>query len=411
MAPFRLRRRISTIPEMPIKHHSIVTWEKGHVRASVVELGKGAAELMGVAAAPVHGISRTSHPDVDRWFAGCDRALTQAEDMTPNSCGHKIVPDYVTMSIPAEITRTLSVVVSHLRRHADQSITFAELSILLRRGYRRAQDIHGTRGRNVAEDIIHGSLAQITLDGQAVVDPLGLRGKQLELRMSFYLAPLEWIRTLEIIAERLELGLIAMVPHHVAYASPLAGAAVLLVLLDEHHTVINMVRHGCLEWATLAEMGERHLIGMTARALNLEGRQADALMRVYRGGQLHPDVELELVRIFWGTLRKWMTVLADQVKTVTHNATIPHQITFLDLTRRIPEALPSLETPFWESSLPFDSCPEVTEFGVNTVRNVLDCTTQAGGTHYLLLRALAHHVARVYAPGGSLDRALMRTIR
>ena len=26
-------------------HHSIITWERGHVRAAVIELGEGAAEL------------------------------------------------------------------------------------------------------------------------------------------------------------------------------------------------------------------------------------------------------------------------------------------------------------------------------------------------------------------------------
>jgi len=61
--------------------------------------------------------------------------------------------------------------------------------------------------------------------------------------------------------------------------------------------------------------------------------------------------------------------------------------------------------------LPFERCPEVIEFGVNTVRDVLDCTGQANGPAFLSLRALAHYVAQLCAPHNELDRALMEIVR
>lgn len=406
-----LWRKRGTIPEMPVRHHSIVTWEKGHVRASVIELGEGTAELIGVGAAPVHGIGRASHPDLDRWSLGCEKALSQAEDMTLVSSGRKVVPNYVTMSVPAEINHNLPVAVTHPRRRADRGVTFEELAALLRRGYRQAQDILGTRSKSAAEDIICGSVAQVSLDGQAIADPVGLRGEQLELHMNFCLAPLEWIRALEIISERLEMELTSIVPHHMAYASPLPDAAALLVLLDDHCSMINMVRRGRLAWGALVEVGERDMIGATAGVLNLQGQQADALMRAYRARELREDVEMEVARAFWRQLRGWMTALAEGVKAHVPGVRVPHLIYFLDITRRIPEACNCLVTPFWEHCLPFGRCPVVIKLGVNMVRNVLDCTAQASGPRYLLLRGLGHYVARLYAPGDNLDRVLARTIR
>ena len=47
----------SGLPKGPVTHHSIVSWEKDQVRASVVLLAKGAAELVGVGATPIRGIS------------------------------------------------------------------------------------------------------------------------------------------------------------------------------------------------------------------------------------------------------------------------------------------------------------------------------------------------------------------
>ena len=395
----------------PLTHCSIVTWEKGHVRAAVVELSEGVAELMGVAAAPVHGISRTSHPDLDRWVAGCEQALTQAEDMTAGISGRKVVPDDVIMSIPTEVTHSLPVVVSKRRRDADIGCSLEELRALLQRGYRQAQDEVGLRARQANEDIVHGSLTEVALDGQMANHPLGLRGEQIEVRMSFALAPLEWIRALEIVAERLELALAAIVPQNVTYASPLADPEAQLILLDEHHTSLNVIRHGRLKWSALVEIGEREITGTTAETLGLRGRQADALMRAYRAGQLREDVELQVARAFWSELRRWMTALAAEMKKGADGAFAPSRIYFADMTRRISEAHPSLETPFWEQSLPFERCPEVIEFGVNTVRDVLDCTGQANGPAFLSLRALAHYVAQLCAPHNELDRALMEIVR
>ena len=397
-------------PEMPVRHHSIVTWEKGHVRAAIVELSQGAAELVGVAAAPVDGIGRTSYPDIDRWSAGCNEALSQAEEMTPASCGRKVVPNYVTMSVPSEIVRNLSVVVSSRRRHEDRGITPDELKRLLKRGYRKAQDLVGSQSEEVSGEVIHGSVAEIMLDGQAIIDPLGLYGEQLELRMSFYLAPREWIRALQIVAERLQLGLTAIVPHHVAYASPLPNAATLLILLDEYHSIICMGYDGHIGWTAKVDVGERQIVAATAGVLDLRGREADVLMRAYRARQVRKQVELKLASVFWVELRRWMAALADEVKRGTGRSWVPHRMYFVDITRRMPEAHKSLETPFWEQALPFDRCPEVIDLDVNAVRNVLDCTARAGGQPYLLLRTLAYYVARLYAPGNNLDRELTTII-
>jgi len=393
--------------EAPITHYSIITWERDHVRASVIELHEGAAELMGVAAAPVHGVGRASHPDVDRWYAGCEKALTQAEDMTLGSRSRKLVPDYAMMSVPAEITRALPVTVAMSRRQPDAGVTPEELLALLQRGYRKAQDILGVRSKGAAEDMIAGSVVETTLDGQPVAEPVGLRGQQLQLQLTFFLAPLEWIRALEIVAERLQLALTGIAPQHVVCAAALADPLALLILLDEQYTVVSQARQGQLEWSALQEVGERQMTLATTQTLGLQGRQADALMRAYRARQLQDDAELQVARSFWGELRRWMTSLAEAARPNLGNAFAPHRIYFLDLTRRIPEAQRALETPFWERTLPFERCPAVSELGVQTVRDVLDRTTQANGPSYLALRALAHYVAQLYGPGPNLNRALL----
>jgi hypothetical protein len=405
---FGQRRKSGFDRELKSTHHSIVSWEHNQLRTAIVALGEGTAELLGIGSAPVFGISRTGHPDVERWHSSCEKALSQAEEMTQASCGRKVVPDHVTMSIPAEITRSLPILVSRDRRKLDEAVTEEELLGLLQRGYRKAQDIANTQSKTAVEDIICGSVVQVAIDRQVVLDPLGLHGDLLELKMHFTLAPTEWIRALEIVSERLQLGLVSILPQHIALCSPLPDAMALLILLDEQHTHLSMVRYGCVEWSGLIEIGERQISGATAEALALRGRQADALMRAYRARQLRQDIELELARAFWIELQRWMRSLAENAKRNSAiGALMPASIYFLDMTRRMPEAGQALQTPFWEGLFSFERCPVISELGPATIREVVDCTAQAGSPDSLSLRALANRVAQVHGPGGLLEGALL----
>jgi hypothetical protein len=400
---------------MPIKHHSIVTWEQNHVRAAVVELGQGVAELLGVAAAPVHGIDISCHPDIERWVAGVGKALTQAEDMTPETCGRKTVPNHVTMSIPGPVTQTMPVEITFRRRNAAHGVTLGELTALLERGYRKGQDILGTRSREMRTDFISGTVAQISLDDQVVLDPLGLHGQVLTLQMSFSLAPLEWIRALELVADRLKLDLVAMVPDHAICAAPAADNEALLVALYDQASLLSLVRRGRVAWTQMAPQGEREVVQAVVRAVNAAyeesgARHPDGLMRAYRAGSLRTDVENTVINAFWLSLRNWMNALAGEYRAARGDEWAPHHIYFWDVTRRLPEAAASLETPFWERALPFDRAPEVIALETPMIPNVLDRTGQAGDRGNLVLRSLAHYLAGLFGAGNSLDRILASII-
>ncbi len=409
MITLRWSRPRST-ERVSMAHHTLVTWERGIVRAAVAKLVDGSAELLGVASAPVQGIGPASRPDPDHWLAGCERALTQAEDMTQRWAGRKVVPDHVTMAIPSSVTRSLSVVDEVQRPNPRKPISKDELGALLRRGYRKAQDRLDVRARGAREDIVCGSLAFLSLDGRPVTNPTGLVGEHLQVSQCLCLAPIEWIRTLEIIAERLGLEIVAMVPHHMAYAATIADTAALLVVVDEQTTFMDLVRQGRVDWAVSVPQGTDALIQQTVALLSIPESQTEALLRAYRAGELREDIESVMAKSYWAALRRWMAALADQVRRNGHEGLMPYRIYCHDVTGKAPEIVPALETPYWEQRLPFGRCPKVDEVDATGEHHVLDCTSQAGGAAYLLLRSLASYVARLYAPANELDRALANTI-
>ena len=141
---------------------------------------------------------------------------------------------------------------------------------------------------------------------------------------------------------------------------------------------------------------------MAAQTLNVQGKQVEALMTAYRSGKLQQDVELQLARGFWTELKRWMRALTDAIGDSARGATFPHRIFVVDSSRNLPEAAPSLETPYWEGLLHFERCPEVVSLETSTIRNVLDLTARANGPDYLGA-LLAHLVAQVYASEESLD--------
>ena len=207
-------------------------------------------------------------------------------------------------------------------------MTLDELRAGLRRGYRMAQDILANRHSDTAGEIVWGSISSVRLSGQIVRDPLRVAGEPLELAMNFCLAPLDWVRALEIVANRLQLALTHVIPDHVVLASLAPEPSALSVLLDKSQSRISLARHGRLEWAGVAEIGATAMIHAVTSPIHMDGRQAEALLRAYRGGQLREEIETALARTFWQELRRWMQSLADAARTGMRESSLPHRVYF-----------------------------------------------------------------------------------
>jgi len=401
------------------RHHTIVSWAPGCVYTSVVEMESGSAQIVGLSSQslePHVGVA-TEQPDVDSWATHCDESLSQAEDMTVRHCGRKLVPDWATMSVPVETTRSHPIVVRRTRREPSSGVTEQEIQSLLKLGYRSAQDETSAPSQATSaptkadEDIVFGSVAEVSLDGQVVVDPLGLHGEQIQIRLNFFLLPLPWIRALEIVCDRLGLCLQSIVPQQAAYASPLPDPECLLFVVEPHCTSIGLVRRGRLEWAVLANIGADDVVEQAANTFDLRGQQSRALISAYRGGRLQQDLELKLARAFWRKLRQWMRTLAETIGDSARGPNLPHRIYVVDASQNLPEAVPCLQTPFWEQLLPFERCPEAHVVDAGMVRKVLDLTAQASAPRFLPIRTLAHLAAQVYTNEHSLDAAMIDIVR
>lgn len=390
--------------------HSVVLWEYDHVRAGVIKVAQGAADILGVATAPVHGLGRVQYPDPGRWFEGCDSALTQAEDMCEESYRRKVVSDHVTMSVPDAIVQRVSSSAQRQRRRPNKAISLSEVSELFRRAYRNAQDTRERENHRSESEIVAASLGRISLDGQAVYDPVDLHGTILAVGICFYAIPVVWLRTLEVLAERLEIVLTGIVPQHVAMASLTPAPECLFVQIDQGETLVSLVKQQRVVWTVRTPQGAGWLAANALVDLDIAPAKMSAAMRRYRNADLEQS-ELDTIgHAYWRALQEWMSSLADGILARGETPPLPHIIHVADLTRDVPETREALGTPVWEALLNLPRCPQpegIESLQVNTIQS---WTRESSGHAFLPLRAMAHHVARLYAPGNHLDPALLDVI-
>ena len=217
-----------------------------------------------------------------RSVANCRAALAAAEAMA----GFR--PDRCLIGMAGELVKGFTTSHSQERRRPDQPITEAELQKLIE-GVEREALYEAERAitwetglPTVDVRLVHAAITGASIDGYAVTNPVGFRGRHVRIGIFNAFAPLIHLGALQSVAAQLGLELLAVVAEPYAVARCVEGeeveaAGALFIDVGGGTTDIALVRPGGIEGTRMFALGGRAFTRSLADRLERPFAEAEAV--------------------------------------------------------------------------------------------------------------------------------------
>jgi cell division ATPase FtsA len=328
----------------------VVAEKDGQVRV----IGRGRAHHRGAFSA------KGTVADPNALAVACEAALCQAEDMTEETTGRKIVPDAAVIGVPSRWLTVASQAFTFRRSHPESKVEEHEVERIVARAGRLAfQDVIASRTNTAAPStVVDASLVSLTVDGHRVTDPVGFRGSELGTTVCVAVAPDETRLDLRALAETLELEPPRLVAEPQAVARQLDRGGVVLDI-GGATTAVYLVRYGKLLAADTQPLGGDGFGQSLAAVFNLSGRQMQALRRAYAEGLLSEEDAAQVRTALNDTLQNWLRAVESCLARMAGADDLPHQIYLCGGGSRWPDVLDGARAHLWMQSLPFARYPQV----------------------------------------------------
>jgi cell division ATPase FtsA len=328
----------------------VVVEQDGEVRV----IGRGRAHHRGAFSA------KGTVADPNALAVACEAALCQAEDMTEETTGHKIVPDIAVIGVPSRWLTVASQSFTLRRRRPEVKIEEREVEGVVARAGRLALQEVATRRMNTAASltVLEASLVALTVDGHRVTDPVGFRGDELGATVCVAVALDEDLSALRALAEALELEPPRLVAEPQAVARQLACDGIVLDI-GGTTTGVYLMRYGQVLAADALPLGEDGFSQSLAAVFNLTGRQVQALRRAYEEGLLAAEDAVQVQAALNDTIQNCLRAVEISLERMAGADDLPHQIYLCGGGSRWPDVLDAARVHPWMQSLPFVRYPQV----------------------------------------------------
>src|SRR5712691_10953848 len=192
-----------------------------YAKAIIIEVQGDQAIVLGVGRHPQSSTDMSDGiiTDVSGVVKNCNEALIKAEKLA----GDLIAPS-VVIGTAGELVKGTSVVVNKQRQQPTKPITPEELEALItdaqQKLLKNAKDLIAAEigYQNIEVRLTNSAVVSVRIDGQAVYNPIDLRGRHFTLTLFSAFAPLMQLGAFDTIANRLDLTLIDIVAEPSALA-------------------------------------------------------------------------------------------------------------------------------------------------------------------------------------------------
>jgi cell division protein FtsA len=353
--------------------------------------------------------------DIAAVVDNCSVALQEAEEMA----GFR--PTAVVIGIAGELVKGFTTTKIEERKRPDQPIVEGELQRLIE-GIQR--DALKTAERTITWEtglpqvdvrLVHAAVTGSSIDGYPVTNPIGFKGRHLQLGVFSAFAPLVHIGALESVAAQLDLQLLAIVAEPYAVARCLGGDGVvqaggLFVDVGGGTTDVALVRGGGIESTRMFALGGRAFTKSIAERLDLPFARAEALkIDVARGlGEEHRD---EIKTIVAEDVAVWTAGVELVLEELAAGQLLPSRIFLCGGGAGLPEIEAILRDGRFAKALPFSRPPEVRLLEPSQVEDIADETKLLVDQQDVTPMALAYQALELQGEEPPLDAMLHRVIR
>lgn len=353
--------------------------------------------------------------DIGAVVDNCAVALQEAEEMA----GFR--PTAVVLGIAGELVKGFTTTKTEERGRPDQPIGEGELQRLIERIQREAlttaeRTITWETGLpSVDVRLVHAAVTGAMIDGYPVTNPIGFKGRHLQLGVFSAFAPLVHIGALQSVAAQLDLELLAIVAEPYAVARCLGGNGVvqaggLFIDVGGGTTDVALVRGGGIEATRMFALGGRAFTKSIAERLDLPFARAEALkIDVARG--LGEELRGEIKRIVGEDVEVWAAGVELVLEELAAGELLPGQIFLCGGGAGLPEIDEALRGGRFAAGLPFSRPPQVRLLAPSQLDAISDATNLLVDQQDVTPLALAYQALELQGEESAMDAMLHRVIR
>lgn len=332
--------------------------------------------------------------DIAAVVANCDKALNEAEQQAGLSARGTVI------GIAGELVKGTTTSVRCRRQNPEKELDISEMERIILLVQQRAKDRARQQlawelgGKDVEIRLVNSALVSIEIDGYAVTNPVGFKGKDVVVQLYTAFAPMIHIGALERTAKELDLDLIAVAAEPFAVSRSVIGddpnATMSAILMDVGGgtTDIAVVNDGGVQGTKMFGIGGRAFTKSVEKDLNLSFSEAEKLKLGLSDHavpvQKIPAVEKALQK----TLDVWMSGVELALGEFTQLDNLPNSMFLCGGGSSLDLLMNKLEQSDWYRELPFTKKPAVKHIQPNQVVGIIDKTGSVNDHTYITAMGL-----------------------
>ena len=377
--------------------------------------GKGTVRGVGRKRQGLSHMQSGTVADISAVVDNCSVALQEAEEMA----GFR--PGQVVIGIAGELVKGFTTAHSQERARPDVPIDEAELQKLIegvqREALREAErSITWETGlANVDVRLVHAAVVGAWIDGYAVTNPIGFKGRHVKIAIFDAFAPLVHLGALQSVAAKLDLELVEVVAEPYAVARVLNNDQVrqggaLFIDVGGGTTDVALVRQGGIEGTRMFALGGRAFTKSIADRLELPFPRAEALKVDYARG-IAGDRAEDVRAIIADDVAVWAAGVELVMEELAAGDQLPGRIYVCGGGSHLLEIREALTHQRFTKALPFSRPPEVTIMAPDQVEMIADTTKLLVDQQDVTPMGLAYQAIELGTASGPLDGALRRVVK